>query len=153
MTDTNLHVSNEILGAVITNNLEASEIKSFIDNPQDAIYSAFDVDVSNIDFKVIENSDKEVNLSLPYYSQLDDIQAKALQDSTMQNISGGEIFVTIGILSATGIAVGIAAAVGVKMTLGIGLVAGTIGAVAGGAVVAAGTVAGAVEGTKAQKRK
>ena len=162
MSDTKLFPSTEIVGAMASNAMNADEAKAFTADPKAVLASKAKIDASNLNINVVQNSNTDVNLALPYYAMVEEMQAEMLKDESLQKISGGEILVTIGILcgiggaTATIAAIGGAAAVGGAATaglivLGAGIAGGVIGAtvVAG---VAGGVIAGVKENHKNGKK-
>lgn len=150
-----LLASNEVVGALVTNELSASDAKAFADNPQNVIATHFDLDVYHIDFNVVQNSDSDVNLVLPYYEAIDEMHSSALKDESLSNISGGEIFLTIGTLCGMGIAIGVGTAIAGAGAVGAGtlIAGGIIGAAVGAGVIGTAVGVGLTESRKAQNAK
>ncbi len=131
---TKIYPINEIVTASVVANFSKDDLSGLVDNPKDFLKSTCDIDlIDDITFNLVENTDSEMNLALPYYSIVDDFTASALSNEDAENVSGGEIIMALSMLGAT-----IAAAVGFAS------VSGTVAAVIGGSVVAAGVVAGAI---------
>ncbi len=149
-TNTNLFPANEIVGALGVSELNAEQAKAFAANPNQAI-AALGVDTMDIEFKVVENSGKDVHITLPFYTEVDAMHAEMIKDETLNQISGGEIFISIGIVGGIMAGVGIAGALGVGVTT-IGFVGGAIGGIAGGIIVA-GAIAGGIAGADASIRE
>lgn len=146
----NLFAANEIVGAIAVNGLTHAEIEAFASDPRGSIDDLFDID-SNIAIQVIENTNDEVVLTLPYYSELETMQSQMMSDESLDDVAGGEIIILIcaigGAFAGSAIAAGSTAAICAG-----GIAGAVIGGVAAGAVVAGG-VAGGVGGTIAAKNK
>ncbi len=77
--------SPEIFGALVSA-LDASDAKKFADNPNAYLK---DLGVSaDVNVSAVANSDKEVNIALPYYSAVAST-ADSLTDSAMSGVAGG----------------------------------------------------------------
>ena len=143
MSNTNLFPANEIVGALGVSELTAGQAKAFAANPNQAIAS-LGVDAMGVDFKVVENAGNDVHIALPFYSEIDEMNAEVMKDERLANIAGGEILISIGIVGGMMAGVGIASALGVSLTT-VGFIGGIIGGVSGGIIVA-GAVAGGIAG-------
>lgn len=151
---TNLFASTEIVGAIATSGLTASDVEALTADPKSVIESNFDIDVSGLDIKVIENSGNDIILTLPYYSIVEQLQAEALKDESLQDISGGEILITLGILAGIGVTITAGVAItGTAVAGSVVAVGGLVGGLIGGAAVAAAAGAGIAEGAKAHQKK
>lgn len=133
MTETpELFPSTEIVGAILTHQSNSHELNDFANDPHSMLASNFNLDFSNIEFNIVNNTANDVNLGLPFYTEVETIQAELLKDERLQNISGGEIIIalilmggTLAGIAATGTWVG--GAVGAAIAGGI---AGGVAAVA-----------------------
>ncbi len=143
---------NEIVGAIANPLLNNEDVKNLKADPNSFVKAKSAVEF-NGEIAVVENSAKEVHLTLPYYSQVEAISSYELSPEEMQSVAGGEILISLFCAIGIGVGAGIASAVG---TVGLSSVAiivgcGTAGALAGGAIAAtAGTaiVRGEVEGRR-----
>ncbi len=135
---TNLYPTNEVLTAIVSNSVKKDDLQTFTANPKDYLMSVCNVDLqADIKFNVVENSDNEVALTLPYYAANDQISAFELTPEQMQKVTGGEILAFI-ICALSMVGATVASAVG------IGSITAGAAAALGGAIVAAGAVTGAV---------
>lgn len=140
--DAKLVPINEVMGAILTSSLSSEDLSLFKTNTNDYVRSHSPVDF-DAEVIAVQNSNDEIHLTLPYYSQLDDdaLRAQMLKDSNLDDVSGGEIFITIaGVVGAL---------IGLSLTpyaAGAGVI---IGAVAAGAAIGAGSTAVVVGGTMA----
>ncbi len=149
MSNTNLFASTEIIGALTTNNLSAEDAKTFAADPQAAI-AAMGVDVSHIDVKVAQNSENDVSIVLPYYTQVEVFQSEMLKDEKLNNVAGGEIIISLAIIGGVAIGSTVAVSAGIAGTgvVVAAAIGGAIGGTIAGGIVTAAVVAGAVEGKK-----
>ncbi len=144
--------STEIVGALLTRNMNSAEALSFEDDAISYVSSSLNVDVRNVSLSVVRNEGDSVNLILPYYSAIDNFSAQVMDEVDMDSVAGGEIIISLaifgGVIGGTAIAavasVGVAAATAITVTAGV-----AAGAVAAGAV--AGAVVGGVAGYKGAK--
>ncbi len=60
----------------------------------------------------VQNADKEVNLTLPYYSFLGNAKSEAITDANLDEVSGGEVFVSVIIVGAAAAVIATGAGVG-----------------------------------------
>lgn len=131
---------NEVFGAYATHQLSNEGVNLLKADANNFIKSNFDIDIDG-DISIIENSENEINLALPFYSGVEDIKAMALKDKNLDNISGGEILITV--FAAIGVAAGVASGVAIAgaasgLGIGLGIAGGIAGGVVGAAVVGVG---------------
>ncbi len=133
----------ELVGAVLVPTVSKEEVSTFASDPKSFMKSNFDVNLE-MDVNFVENSASEINLALPFYSQVDEISAEALSNEEMTEITGGEILISLFVLGGVGLgavlgcAAGLTgAALGATM-VGVGIAGGLIGATIVGTSVAAG---------------
>ncbi len=153
MNNIKLFPSTEIIGAMACDIMNAEQIKAFALKPETIIASLAEIDVSNLDITVVENSKNDVNIVLPYYSQIETMQAEMLKDESLNNISGGEILISVGITAGLGIGLLIAKAVSAGASVAIA--GGLVGAAIGASVVASvagGVIAGVEENEQKGKK-
>ena len=143
MNSTNLFASTEIIGALATRKMTDSQVESFAADPNAMIAATANVDISDIKINVIENSSSDIHLALPYYSEVEIMQAEMIKDERLANIAGGEILISIGVIAGTIIG----------SALGTGLAASAIGATVGGAIggIAVAGIAASVAGVEITK--
>ncbi len=67
------------------------------------------------DVAIVDNSETEVHLALPYYDNLKNGSISQISEDDLDAVSGGEVFITIAIIGATACGVGF-----VACTTGIG---------------------------------
>ncbi len=133
MTDTTnegpqLFAANEIMGAALTAKMSKSDILSFEQDPRSFIASSLNFDTGDISVSVVENDSATLNLALPYYSDLERLSAEVLKDADIDDVSGGELLITIGLLVAASFAGVVATgATIVGVGAGIGAAAGAAG--------------------------
>lgn len=65
----------------------------------------------NIDVNFVSNSNNEVNLTLPFYSDLEEVVARALNEQEAKDVAGGE-FIIASIVSLVAVVGGTAALAG-----------------------------------------
>lgn len=136
---TNLLPLTEIVGAAASSLLNDEQVKAFTNDPTAFLKSNLDVDMP-YDISVVENTENEVHLALPYFQCVNDFHASAIHDESLDDISGGEIFITI--CTVAGVVAGgiICATTTISITAGVGL---CIGLGAAGAAVGIGAASGA----------
>lgn len=148
MSDIKLIALNEITGAVLVPAL-SNEDKQALNADSNSFFKAkLDVDVP-IKVGLVENTDSDVNLTLPYYSELEAIHAEMIKDESMKNISGGEIIITlcVGLFGGGALALSIMAGA----SGGVGLACFLGGSIAGGLIggsIAATSIAAGVQGSR-----
>lgn len=122
MSNTKKMVANiEILSDLILSTLSNEDIASFKSDPKSFILANAEQDLTHMDIFVVENNNDEVNISLPYYSDLDSSQVRLIKERDLANVSGGEI-VAVGTIIATVGSIGTVAAIGGFITLVAGFV-------------------------------
>ena len=145
MTDSNLGSQNkraifcstEVAGALISwqcaNNVQLGcAIKS---NAKGAILSTYNIDLTHIHVTIVENTDKQIALILPYYSMVETLSSSTLADAEMSDVDGGEVLFSLGvaILGALGVTtvgdVSSISAIGAFAVAG-GIIAATAGSAA-----------------------
>ncbi len=134
--------ANEIVAAMADNAMNPEQAQAFSADPHSMIASNANIDLEGIQVNVVQNTGSDVNLILPYYELLESTEAQAVRDRDLNDISGGEIFISLGVLG--GVLFG-----AVVLGASNGIVIGC--AIAGGAIGAAivGTaIAGTIAGTK-----
>lgn len=128
---------NEIVGAIMIPHISDDVLNEFKQDPNSYLSANYDLNFE-CDINLAENTNDVVNIALPYYSELDKMTSHELSSAELTEISGGEIFITIGVVCGVGLAFagGLAgAATGGTIVAGIAI-AGTIGGLAGAAVTA-----------------
>ncbi len=155
-----LFAVNELLCPILTHIMSNSDVLAFASDPGSFIGSSLNIDTGDVSLLVVENDSATINLALPYYSDLEQISAEAVNELDMDDISGGEILISIFAISgavaacavAGSIGVGTAAVTGIVTAAGVGIV--TAAAIAGGAVgatVVTGIAVGGAAGHRASK--
>ncbi len=93
---TKFTITNELLGATVSNSTSAADLQALKSDPRGFILSQTNTDVSaEVSFNFAENSGDTVHVALPYYSQLDAVVATAIDSDELDSVSGGEIFVSV----------------------------------------------------------
>ena len=148
MSDTEkLFPTTELAGAIATNGMDNATLKIFSADPKGEILANTNVDFADIDIKLIENSGNDINLILPYYSEISEIQAIILNDKELKSVSAGEIVFVLTVFFGM---IGTACGIGAFTAGGTFTTAAVLGgiavsaAVAGGATAAVGGVATAI---------
>ncbi len=104
-----LFASAEIMGALLTEKLSSADVASFASDPSSFIYSSLSADVGDISLSVVENDIGVIHLALPYYSEIESHSANILTDGDVDDVSGGELLISLLIgtiaCAATGVAV------------------------------------------------
>lgn len=134
--------STEVVGSILTTQIDKPAMESIEANPSDYFKSNFDIDINDLDFSFVENSQDDVNLVLPYYSTIETFKSAYLTDKDLNKVSGGEIFITLSLV--IGSAVGFAAfgtSTGLAAGAAVGGIIGITAATVGTAAVV-GTIAG-----------
>ncbi len=138
-----LFPSNELLGATALHSVSATDLRLLRSDPRSFLLSRTNVAVGeDVSFNFSENDVATVHLALPYYSEIEEMNIKALEPQELSDVSGGEIIALV-IFGLTTAAATIGTAVGIASTpvaIGVGA------AIIAGSAVAAGT---AVIGTAA----
>ncbi len=111
---------NEIIGSFTSTELTAEDLVLFKSNPNDYLQANMGVNYKG-GITIVENSDSEVHLALPYYSVVSTMSALELTPEMLDQVSGGEIVITLSALAGAGIGF----AVGGSL---LGLTAGSLGA-------------------------
>ena len=93
----------EIGASMLSKNVTGEQSVAFKANPADFLKSNYDISTS-AEVKTVENSNDTINLTLPYYSNLDTASAGPMTDGDMDSVAGGEIFISLVVLG-TGAAV------------------------------------------------
>ncbi len=149
-----LFASTEIVGALASNIMDAEQAKAFSADPKAVFASEANIDTSAIEINVVQNSGKDINLILPFYTQVDEFQAELVKDEKLADIAGGEIIFSLaifgGFMVGASIAGAMAGATSVTIAIGAGIGA-TVAAVATGAVAL--TAVGAGVGTFVKNKK
>ncbi len=131
MKNTELFPTVEISGAVLTDLLASSDLHAFNNDPKGYMLNHLRMDLSEITVEVVCNDENEVHLALPYYSLTENLQAEMLQDSCIDDITGGEIVITLGVIFGAGTA----------YVVGAGTTGIVISGILGGALLAVGSAA------------
>ncbi len=140
MSESRIFASTELVGAMATSMMDKEQVKAFTSDPV-IVAASFDIDISNFEVSVIENSAKDVNLTLPYYESIESVRSEVLQDEKLANVAGGEIIISIAAI----IGGCIGAAIGGTVGIGVGAAIGGVTAGVVTACVVGGTVAHIVE--------
>ena len=140
---------NEIVGSFASTNLSPEDLDSFVSNPNDYLQSNLNVNYEG-EIAVVQNTENEVNLTLPYYAMIEKISAFELTPEMLDEVAGGEIFITIAALCGAGIGFAVG---GTALGLtGASLAAATIVGAGVGAGIAT-TVAAVGAGVGISERK
>ena len=140
MNNNKIVASTELAGAIITDKLNAQQVEAFTKDPEAMIHSHIEHDLSSISFSVVQNKNDEVHLVLPYYSQLDSMNAVVLTDDSLAEIKGGEVIILAGAAIGAGVAAYFGLGIATSAAVG-GLIAGVV--VLTGVAVLVGTSAAA----------
>ena len=127
----------EISSALLTPLLTEADLQNINQNPKTFLQSKLNLNAEKVEVQIAFNNANEVNLALPYYSGLENLQAEMLKDQNLDDITGGEIIIALGITVGATVGWG----------LGFSLTSAAIGGVIGGAL--AGTAAVIVGATTA----
>ena len=87
----------EFGATLLSKNATDSQFAELKANPADFVKSNYDVDLG-AEMQTVENSSDTINLTLPYYSQLDKATADATSDDKLDSVSGGEIVISLGVI-------------------------------------------------------
>ena len=150
-----LYPTTELMSVAVLGTLDDQEVNKIKDDAKGYLFAKTNIDLGDIAVNTVENTNSQINLTLPYYSLVDEVSAQALTDSSIEDAAGGfEIFFSIGtavtVIAGTLFGAGAAAAVGgAAISVGVAVVAAGIaaGAVAIG-TVAVGTGVGVTERNK-----
>ena len=93
----------ELGGTLLSNDSNSDNFDSIISNPVEFIKSTYNVDIIS-EIKTVENTDNEINLVLPFYTDLEKLSTSALSENDLDSISGGEIFISTVVIG-TGLAI------------------------------------------------
>ena len=86
--------SAELVSAFLLPHLTDIEVLNFLETPLDFIRTHCNVDIpEDFNIDIVVNTDEQISLALPYYSELDELKSKALSDEDLEIIVGGEIIV------------------------------------------------------------
>lgn len=114
-----LPLVNEVLGVFAASECahDAALAQALVSDPKSALKQAAGIDVpADMHVQPVHNSADEVHVAIPAYAVLERGDAKAaLHEADLKDVSGGEIFITLGVVGgvAAGVAVGGAVAGGV----------------------------------------
>ncbi len=101
----NIDMIIELIGAVGIHNLSDQQVHEFKTDPH-SFLADFNLDPKgDIDLTVIENTETEMHLTLPFYSELEKSSVSTLSDENIEDISGGEIVITFAVIGI-GVAAG-----------------------------------------------
>ena len=145
---TKLLPMNELIGAVVIPALSNEDIQAFKTDANSVLASTCNIDIE-VDVKLVENSNSDVNLALPYYSEVEALRVEMLKDERLNDISGGEIVISIFVVGGALAGFGLASAAGAGVLTTLAAI--SVGSVVGG-VVGAG-VAGTAIAAGVQKAK
>ncbi len=85
---TKFTITNELLGAAAS----PSDLAAFKSDPHGFLSSRANTEVSSeVSFTFAENSGDTVHIALPYYPELDQARAAAIDSDELDSVSGGEI--------------------------------------------------------------
>lgn len=107
--------TTEIIGAVLLETLPSTEKTDFVSDPKSYLYTKLNIDVAdNPAVQTVTNDDKVIHLSLPYYDCITAESTQQLSDVELEDIGGGEIFISIivGLIVGTGVGIGVTAIAG-----------------------------------------
>ncbi len=159
MKKATLCATTEIVSAVAYHNIDDKYKNDLITNPKELILNELNIDLSDIDINIVENNNENVNLSLPYYSQVETLKAGELSEEDLEQVTGGEIFFVL-LPASIGAAVGAGAAVAffggagatvLTTALSVGIAVGGAAGAAVGITATGSAIAGIYAGEKAKK--
>ncbi len=133
----------EISSAILTDSLTQKDASQLLQNPKDFVCAKLNADTAGVDITVATNNNNEVHLALPYYSGIEQAKAQVLKDGSLDDISGGELLITLGAVG--GLLIGQIAGTVTLTALG-GIIGGAIGAAA-----LAGVIGGTTTAIRAKK--
>ena len=140
---------NEIVGSFASTEIAAEDFGSFKSSPNDYLRSTLNINYEG-EITIVENSDSEIHLALPYYDIVGTMSAIELTPEMLDQVAGGEIVITLCALAGAGIGFAIGgAALGLT---GASLAAATIVGAGVGAGIAT-TVAAVGAGVGISERK
>lgn len=126
-----LVISIEIASDLLLSKLSDSDIASFKSDPQSFVFANTNQDLGDMAISVVENTDNEIHLSLPYYENIEVMKADAIKDEDLDDVAGGEIIMLIAAVAggifalgcggAVWAAAGTAAAAGVAVGIAVGV--------------------------------
>ena len=103
----------EIMGAIGIQKLSTTQLAELKTDTKDFLQAHLDLNLGNeVNLNIVQNSNDEIHIALPFYSDLPPHTTDSLSDDDLEQVSGGEVFVTA--IVATVLAIG------------------TVGAIAGG---------------------
>lgn len=120
MNDKSVYPVNEIIGSFVSTEVTSEDLSSFKSAPHDYLQANMNINYEG-DITVVENSDSEIHLALPYYAMVGTLSAIELTPAMLERVSGGEIVITLAAVAGAGIGF----AVGGSL---LGLTAGSLGA-------------------------
>lgn len=123
MNHPTLYPTPEIVSAIICYDLNKKQRDALTESPKEIIGYIFDVEINEVDIKIVHNSPENMNLILPYYDGLENISAQALNEAELKEVSGGELV----IVAIIGIFAGVSAAVGVSVFSGFEIAKAVLG--------------------------
>ncbi len=108
-----LNAAPKIMGVIGTQKLSTPQLAELKTDAKDFLQANFDLDLGDeVSLNIVQNSVSEIHIALPFYSGLLPHTTDSLSDDDLEQVSGGEVFVTA--IVATVLAIG------------------TVGAIAGG---------------------
>lgn len=116
-----LTFTTEIGGSYLSHSISSENYNELLANPASYIKAHFNVELPNTQVKTVQNQNNEVNITLPYYSQLDRTASAAMTEDDLETVAGGEILISLAVLTASaGVTAGIAAGAvaGIESTQG-----------------------------------
>lgn len=139
---------NEITAAILIPKLNNNQMNEFTANAKEFLKSYLDIDVQH-DIIVVENTNSDVAIALPYYENMQTITASSINEEELDEIIGGEILISIFAIAGTAIGFGIASSAAFSATFTGACVAATVCGVTGGLIgtaVVGSSVAAGVQG-------
>ena len=127
----NLFSSTELAAAILINKADTSDLTRFKREPSAFLLAVFDVDFDDIDILPVENTDCEIHLCLPYYSQIEDFTTAVMTDEHLKEVSGGEL----GGLAILAIGATIAGVIGAGLSFGGAVAVASAGGYYGGQAI------------------
>ncbi len=130
-------------------------------DPANTLLAIANLNLGDINMHIVENSADQVNISLPYYDQIEKIKSEILPDATIAEVSAGEILASLAfVFGSIGAALGFGATIitgaagvtgftGAAVAAGVGFTAAAVGATVAATGAVAGIGAGVYEGAKA----
>ena len=147
-----LFSSPEMVSLILTDKMSDSVAKDFVTDPKAIIAKHIDYDFDGVAINVVQNTASDIHVSLPYYDFVGDPTANFMHDQELDDVSGGEIIITLFICGGCLIGGAVAAGLGIAGSGGL-IVGGVIGGAIAAAAVTGAVVGGAVALDKEDEKK